>query len=139
MLIFTVKGYKLNVTIENKVVRLTNNSNLKNLLKNESAASLAIAAELKKQYKLKQGKELKISELSIAIEICGHVHPDKLASAAANVADKIPFIGDNIANAIRNAILSHTDVIDIGESSVDSNRWLWDALALVLTAPPVIV
>lgn len=135
----SVKGYTLKVDIENKVVRLTNNSNLKNLLKNESSASLAIALELKKQYKLKQNKALNISELSIAIEICGHVHPDKLASAAAKVANKIPLVGGSISNAIRNAILSHTDVIDIGESSVDTNRWLWDALAAVLTAPPVIV
>ena len=27
------------------------------------------------------------------------------------------------------SIKEHTDIIDIGEASVDSNRWVWDLIA----------
>jgi len=101
-----------------KVIRIKNDSNLKSL------TFYHVAEACKKEYKNIHGKNIDIRTNSFALEIAGHVFPDDLFSAIK----KIPYLPKFIKDFINNNILVHTDVIDCGEASVDSNRIVWDWL-----------
>ena len=68
--------------------------------------------------------KLNIEKRSIAVEIIGHVYPEKLAK----------YLPDSVYKAVR----AHTAVIDMGERSVDDNRIVWDGICYAfdsLTTP----
>ncbi|MFJ7887015.1 hypothetical protein ACIQYL_02880 [Lysinibacillus xylanilyticus] len=92
------------------------------MLKDKSSASLQAAAVINAEYKKRKGRALDISEGSLSVEILGHVYPDRIG----NTIKKLPLPG-SIEDAI-DKILKRTEVIDCGESSKDSNRFLWDFL-----------
>ncbi|GAA0748613.1 hypothetical protein [Clostridium oceanicum] len=101
-----------------KIIHITNDYNLKNYLSSVSKGSLNVADYAKSHYFLEYKKSIDITKVSIAIEILGHVYPDKIARY-------IPF-------GLGKVITKHTSIIDIGEKSVDSNRWIWDSIAAVI-------
>lgn len=115
-----VNGYSLSVEFVSKIIRIKNNSSLKNMLSNTSNGSGQAAYALKQEYRNAIGSSIDISSNSLAVEILAHVYPDKVA----HVVEDIPGLG-----YLADKIISHTDIIDCGESSVDSNRWIWDLLA----------
>ena len=122
----TVDGYNLSVEYGDRVVRIKNNTALNNLLKDKFMAAHAVARTVKSEYQKKKGKALNIEGDSLAIEILGHVYPDRIASAIK----KLPlpgFIEDQI-----DKVLKRTDIIDCGESAVDSNRGFWDFLGAIV-------
>lgn len=116
----SVNGYGLSVAFESKVIRIKNNSALKNMLKNTSNGSGQAAYTLKQEYKKAMGSAIDISSNSLAVEILGHVYPDKVA----HVVEDIPGLG-----YLADKVINSTNQIDCGESSVDGNRWVWDLLA----------
>ncbi len=101
-----------------KAVHITNDYNLKDYLSNSSKNSLNIADYAKSNYFLKYSEPINVTRTSMAIEIIGHVYPDKIAKY-------LPF-------GLGNIITKHTSIIDIGEKSIDSNRWIWDSIAAVI-------
>lgn len=105
-------------SIEPKIVRIQNNNELKDYLSEVHNGNYVLAADIKERYFNTYTQELKISQTSIAVEILGHVYPDKISRY--------------LPSFLRNKIVSHTNVIDIGEKSVDSNRWIWDSIAAVI-------
>ena len=115
-----VNGYALSAKFESKVIRIKNDNALKNMLTNTSNGSTDIAYTLKQEYRKAIGETIKISTSSLAVEILAHVYPDKIAHAVEN----IPGLGHLAVK-----VIAHTDPIDCGESSIDSNRWIWDTIA----------
>ncbi|NFA60695.1 hypothetical protein K8O96_09030 [Clostridium sporogenes] len=101
-----------------KAVHITNDYNLKDYLSTSSKNSLNIADYAKSNYVLKYSNPIDVTRTSMAIEIIGHVYPDKIAKY-------LPF-------GLGNIITKHTSIIDIGEKSIDSNRWIWDSIAAVI-------
>ncbi|AUN12756.1 hypothetical protein RSJ21_19805 (plasmid) [Clostridium botulinum] len=101
-----------------KAVHITNDYILKDYLSNSSKNSLNIADYAKSNYLLKYSEPIDVTRTSMAIEILGHVYPDKIARY-------LPF-------GLGNIITKHTSIIDIGEKSIDSNRWIWDSIAAVI-------
>ncbi|OPD23708.1 hypothetical protein AL710_05990 [Clostridium botulinum] len=101
-----------------KAVHIDNDYNLKDYLSNSSKGSLNIADYAKSNYLLKYSQPIDVTRTSMAIEIMGHVYPDKIAKY-------LPF-------GLGNIITKHTSIIDIGEKSIDSNRWIWDSIAAVI-------
>lgn len=87
-----------------------------------------------KKYQEVHQKELDIQKDSIAIEILAHVYSDHLGSLMIGLESKIPnkeknpllHLGESYLKELR----KHTEVIDIGERSIDSNRKIWDGLLL---------
>ena len=77
----------------------------------------SVADNIKKAYKIAYGKNINISTESVYTELLGHLVPNLLSSQY--------YMNSNLWQSIK----SHTDIIDIGESSVDSNRWVWDLIA----------
>lgn len=119
------KNYNLSVKYDACVVRIENDEALRQLLDTEDEAPMLIARTLKSTYKNQMNKRLDISDTSLAIEILGHVYPDRVGKTLKSIPLPSP-----IKNAI-DKILERTDVIDCGETNKDSNRWVWDALAKV--------
>lgn len=72
---------------------------------------------------------LNISDKSLTIEIIGHVYIGNFA----DILKEIPHIPKIAPIVIKKAykITDHTDIIDCGEKEVDSNRWVWDKLAVL--------
>lgn len=72
---------------------------------------------------------LNISDKSLTIEIIGHVYIGNFA----DILKEIPRIPKIAPIVIKKAykITDHTDIIDCGEKEVDSNRWVWDKLAVL--------
>ena len=75
-----------------------------------------VAENIKAAYKLAYGSNINISTKSVYIELLGHLSP--------NLVSAKYYQNSSFWLSIKN----HTDVIDIGESSVDSNRWVWDTM-----------
>ena len=62
----------------------------------------------------------------MAIEIYGHIYPEKLAKAIKELP--LPnFVDQAMKNLIEKA-----DIIDSGEESIDQNRKIWDVIAKVI-------
>ena len=58
-----------------------------------------------------------------------HAYCDALLLRVAALAEKLPGqLGTRLKQAV-GQLQQHTDIIDMGEKSVDSNRWLFDDLA----------
>lgn len=118
---FATSLNSVNYYCSNKVIHINNDRNLKNYLSEKRAGSLDVAKKSKKTYYYGYGRNINITDLSLAIEIVGHVWPDKIARY-------LPF-------GIGKGIIKHTSVIDCGEASVDSNRWVWDSIAVTVGTP----
>lgn len=117
------KVWMIRVDYKDGIVSIENNNELEALLKAESAGSLIVAKRVKEMYKTRKGKALNIDTNSLAIEILGHVYPDKIATAIKGAS--VPqFVKDFV-----NKVLVRTSIIDCGESGKDSNRAVWDILA----------
>lgn len=121
----TVEGVSIKYFLSEKTVHIDNNDSLKSVIPNPKAA-IQLARQLKANYYKKYGSELSVSELSMAIEIYGHIYPEKIA----NVIKTLP-LPDFIDKAM-DELISKTDIIDSGEESIDQNRKIWDAIAKVI-------
>ena len=120
-----VNGVTIEYSLSEKAVHINNNDKLKSVITNPQTA-IKLAKKLKENYYMKYGNDLSVSELSMAIEIYGHVYPEKIVTTLK---------GMPLPGAIEHAIdevLKKTDIIDSGEASIDGNRKVWDAIAKVI-------
>ena len=118
-------GAAITYYLSDKAVHIDNNEELKSIIKNPKTA-IALAGKLKERYYQRYGSELSVTELSMAIEIYGHIYPEKIAGAVKSIP--IPdFIEDRLDN-----LMDKTDFIDSGEVSIDQNRKIWDAIAKII-------
>ena len=120
-----VDGVAITYYLSDKAVHIDNNEELKLIIKDPKTA-IALARKLKERYYKRYGSELSVTELSMAIEIYGHIYPEKIAGALKAIP--IPeFIEDKLDH-----LMDKTDFIDSGEESIDQNRKIWDAIAKVI-------
>ncbi len=114
--------HNISVAYEEKIVRIKNNSALTDFLDDpKTKGSLMLADHILKTYSQMFGYPLKISRDSLAIEILGHVYLD-------HFADLAKMLKSSPLKALLQEMKSRTEVIDCGERSVDSNRYVWDDL-----------
>lgn len=114
---------------EDNIIRIQTDEALMDYLAQEGNGSLALAAYARSRYAALIGKPLDISEASISVEILVHAYLDAAAHGAERLAGKLP---RRLAAQLRRkarALARHTEVIDIGEESVDTNRRFFDRLA----------
>lgn len=110
-----IKGKAITYSIEKSAIHIVNDIELNNLLKDEFAASVLVAKILLNKYN-KQYGHFNASIGSIALEILAHIYPDRIAKKLLML---------NLPKSIKNQltkILTHTDIIDIGET--DKERWV---------------
>ena len=121
----TVDEVTIAYFLSEKVVHIVNDDELKSIITHPTTA-LKLARKLKASYCTKFGRELSVSDVSMAIEIYGHLYPEKIANTLKAMPSP-----DFVEHALDD-LLEKTDVIDSGEESVDRNRKVWDAIAKVI-------
>ncbi|MBY0596481.1 hypothetical protein [Bacillus bingmayongensis] len=122
---------ELSILIRERSLHIENTDSLHRVLKKKHT-HLKLAQYLKQEHTNQYGTILNISNQSLAIEIIGHVYIGNFADILKNIP-RIPNIAPIIVERAYR-ITDHTDIIDCGEKEVDSNRWVWDKLAVLYDA-----
>ncbi|WP_293788033.1 hypothetical protein [uncultured Pedobacter sp.] len=125
--IYELKGHHIKVGIEHKLIRVYSDVQLWAYLEGNSSIRLMrfelLVNTIKADYEQHFNKALAISNASLIVEILVHVYCDYLGLSFNRIV-KIKWI-----QAIVKKLLQRAEVVDCGERSVDSNRWVWDLLA----------
>lgn len=123
-----VGSKNINVSYTDKAAHITNDSALSAAL--SASGAYTVAETVKIYYQRIYRKDLNVGTTSMAIEIVGHIYPGKVCQAILDSSLVPQSVKDAAASIVKSA-----SVIDSGETSVDNNRWFWDAIA----ALPVLV
>lgn len=111
-----------------RAVHLTTNEALMTYLRQKGNGSLPLSRTILDGYAEERGMQLQITERSMATELLIHVYLDGLFDRwgrAGNAHGRQNGRLYKMAKRLKNA----TAVIDMGERSVDTNRWVFDLLA----------
>ncbi|TKC03303.1 hypothetical protein [Pedobacter cryotolerans] len=122
--IYHLSGHKLLVVFRDQLIQIKHPHYLKEFLSSDiKNRSEVLVNYIKQDYFLLFAKELNVSNKSLIIEIWAHV----FASYFARAMKKL--IKLKLIERVANFIIKRSDIIDCGESNLDSNRKLWDVLA----------
>ena len=105
--------------LEPEVVRLDNDVALSQLLRGKKPAARRLARQILREYRSAYGRELRITEGSLAAEIWYHYRFHVLFLRLRKL---------KIKNRLLSRLLRSTETIDMGERARDNNRLLWDLL-----------
>lgn len=111
-----------------RAVHLTTNEALMTYLRQKGNGSLPLSRTILDGYAEERGMQLQITECSMATELLIHAYLDGLFDRwgrAGNAHGRQNGRLYKMAKRLKNA----TAVIDMGERSVDTNRWVFDLLA----------
>ena len=111
-----------------KAVHLTTNDALMTFLRQKGNGSLPLSRAILAGYEAACGAALQITERSMATELLIHAYLDGVFAAwvrAGETRGRQDGKFYRTARRLKNA----TAVIDMGERSVDTNRWVFDLLA----------
>ena len=122
--VYELAGYHIKVGIEPQLIRVYSNASLWAYLDGKANARFELMVDtIKADYAQHFGKELAISNDSLIVEILVHVYCDYLGLSFNRIV-RIKWIQNLVKK-----LLTRAEVVDCGEKSVDSNRWVWDLLA----------
>lgn len=122
--VYELNNCRLLVAFTPKLVIIKEPKALKRYLSKDIDTRSSVLANLIKQDYLDLiGTELDITVDSMVIEIWGHVYASHLAKAIKNL------IQLQLTEDFADFIINRSDVIDCGESEIDSNRRFWDILS----------
>ena len=111
-----------------RAVHLTTNEALMTYLRQKGNGSPPLSRTILDGYAEERGMQLQITERSMATELLIHAYLDGLFDRwgrAGNAHGRQNGRLYKMAKRLKNA----TAVIDMGERSVDTNRWVFDLLA----------
>lgn len=120
----------ITIIYTDKLVQIVTDQNLKNYLNQKGKKDARnLAKHILEQYRSLTKKDLAISEDSLTVEILIHVYLDQLSNTLQKPNPLIPKeLKSKLLPLLKN-IESHTEIIDCGEKSVDSNRHIFDSLS----------
>ena len=118
----------ITITYCDRLVQITCDDALKNYLEAPGNGALQLSAHILAEYKKRRESELNISQDSLAIEILAHVYSDSFAEAVSAAGSRLPSVLSHTVHKLMKQVTAHTEIIDCGESSIDNNRRIWDAL-----------
>lgn len=118
----------ITITYCDRLVQITCDDALKNYLEAPGNGALKLSAHILAEYKKRRESELNISQDSLAIEILAHVYSDSFAEAVSAAGSRLPSVLSHTVHKLMKQVTVHTEIIDCGESSIDNNRRIWDAL-----------
>jgi len=113
----SIGDYTIKVALEKDIIRTSLiEGDAKELLLESSQNAVIMALIEKEFYKDVFGENIDIADISLAVELLGHVYPQKW----------LAFFGlhKNITNA---------NVVDAGVLSVDTNRYIWDKISMKMS------
>lgn len=132
--IIIVRGRHIAVTLVEHAIRIVSNSELSDLLAADTeSATDELVLMVKSEYHNAVGSAFSVSDASLAVEIWGHVYVDKFADIVKSLS---PFA---FIDGLADKVSRFTNVIDIGETGHDNNRFVWDALARFKSAIAVLL
>lgn len=111
-----------------KAVHLTTNDALMTFLRQKGNGSLPLSRAILAGYEAECGAALQITERSMATELLIHAYLDGIFDRWMRAGEAHGHQDGRLyktAKRLKNA----TAVIDMGERSVDANRWVFDLLA----------
>lgn len=118
------------IIYSDKLVQIKTDQNLIAYLDKKGKKDARILAKhILKHYKELSGQPLQITEDSLTVEILIHVYLDKISKLLQKPNALIPKEISNKLLFLSKSIESHTEIIDCGEKSVDSNRHIFDSCA----------
>lgn len=125
--IYKLEGKKIKVGLEPKLIRVYSNAQLWAYLEGKAAVRLnrfeLLVNTIKVDYEQHFDQVLAISNASLIVEILVHVYCDYLGLYFNHIVT-IKWL-----QQIVKKLLKRAEVVDCGEKTVDSNRWVWDLLA----------
>jgi hypothetical protein len=122
--VYELEGNKIKVGLELQLIRVFSNAELWKYLDGKANDRFELLVDtIKRDYAQQFGKVLTISNDSLIVEILVHVYCDYLGLSFNRIV-KIKWV-----QTLVKKLLKRAEVVDCGEKSVDSNRWLWDLLA----------
>ena len=111
-----------------KAVHLTTNDALMTFLRQKGNGSLPLSRAILAGYEAECGAALQITERSMATELLIHAYLDGVFAAWVRAGETRGRQGGKFYRTARR-LKNATAVIDMGERSVDTNRWVFDLLA----------
>ena len=116
----------IGIRCTDKLVQVINDEHLVDFLNQDGVGSMELAEVMRNMYQEQIGRELQISQKSLAIELLGHVFFGEFVQKLEN----LPFSGkkDSRYQQFLESLRVRMDVIYCGERSIDSNRFIWDDL-----------
>jgi hypothetical protein len=119
-----VRDKIINIDMREHIIHINNNDALTSLLAEDTEVITdELILEIKKTYRTLFNKDFDVANKSIAVEIWAHVYVEKFSDAVAALTS-IGFI-----DKLTEEITERCEIIDIGESGYDYNRFVWDNLA----------
>lgn len=116
------------LTCTERAVHLTTNEALMTFLRKKGNGSLPLSREILDIYAAQRGAPLQITERSMATELLIHAYLDGVFAGWVRFARRHLRPEGRFARTVGR--LKHaTAVIDMGERSVDTNRWFFDLLS----------
>lgn len=121
---------QIKVRYTDRAVHITADEELREYLKQERKDDARKLADyILLEYERRFEKPLVISRESLAVEILIHVFADRLMDQLLNPHSVITSSLKNVLEPALLRVKRSTEVIDCGERAVDTNRFVFDALA----------
>ncbi len=120
--------HNISILYDDKVVKIKSDDALIQFLQLPSNGSYLLSQHIIKNYEGMFHKPLKIKVHSLAIEIIAHVFVDNILMNISDLSNSISH--DKLKPVMKTleSIRRHTKIIDCGEASLDTNRYVWDSL-----------
>lgn len=127
--IWDTKFHNISIRYIDHLVQIkTDNCLRKYLRSTPSRRALELSKHIRKEYQNVMGKELKITQDSLAIEILLHVYIDDVAHLIEMLDKIFPAHIKKQLQSCAEKLKGHTEVIDSGETAIDPNRKVFDGL-----------
>lgn len=123
-----IRYHYVTIGMEPMALHVYNDERLLQYLRHPGDRALALAEHALLQYRIRFGQRLDISRHSLAIEILLHVFSQQAAGAVDTFLDRIAPDVRGPVSALARKIRRSAEVIDCGEASIDTNRFIWDAM-----------
>lgn len=121
--------HHISIQFDDKIIRIKTDYHLKAFLEEPGNGSLQLADYILENYQKLHNVPLAITRDSLAIEILAHTYVDSFSVLLSAWCRSRKNQIYKKALALLEKVRFHTDIIDCGESAVDNNRFIWDALA----------
>lgn len=116
------------LTYTDKAAHVTTNDALMQYLRQKGNGSMPLTRTILAEYQLERGAPLRITERSMATELLIHAYLDGVFAGWVRFGEKHLREDSRFCKTARR-LKTATAVIDMGERSVDTNRWVFDLLS----------
>lgn len=119
----------ISIKYNKQLVQIKTEHYLLDFLGGKGNGALELSAYILKQYELVHGCALQISKDSLSVEILIHAYLDVFSRKIEMISHAVsPEVSNDLISFMKK-IEGHTEIIDSGETQVDSNRHIFDSLA----------